>query len=47
MISAAACSAFIVRRPAWLRIQRAFMGTVLGGLAIKMAADRTRAVPAA
>jgi threonine/homoserine/homoserine lactone efflux protein len=47
VLTAGAMSAFLLRRPAWLRIQRAFVGTVLGGLAVKMATDRSRAVPAA
>lgn len=46
VLTAGALSAFLVNRPAWLRVQRAFMGTVLGGLAIKLATDRSRAVPA-
>jgi threonine/homoserine/homoserine lactone efflux protein len=46
VLTAGTLSAFLVRRPGWLRVQRAFMGTVLGGLAIKLATDRSRAVPA-
>ena len=45
-LTAGTLSRFLVRRPVWLRVQRAFMGTVLGGLAIKMATDRSRAVAA-
>ncbi|HEU5158863.1 MAG TPA: LysE family translocator [Streptosporangiaceae bacterium] len=46
VLTAGSLSAFLRERPAWLRVQRAFMGTVLAGLAIKLAADRSRAVPA-
>jgi threonine/homoserine/homoserine lactone efflux protein len=46
VLTAGTLSAFLVRRPGWLRLQRVFMGTVLGGLAIKLATDRSRAVPA-
>ncbi|WP_354637722.1 LysE family translocator [Kitasatospora camelliae] len=43
-MSAGGIAAFLARRPAWLRIQRYAMGTVLAGLALHIAADRTRAV---
>jgi threonine/homoserine/homoserine lactone efflux protein len=46
VLTAGTLSAFLVRRPGWLRVQRALMGTVLGGLAIKLATDRSRAVTA-
>jgi threonine/homoserine/homoserine lactone efflux protein len=46
VLTAGSLSAFLVKRPGWLRVQRAFMGTVLGGLAIKLATDRSRAVAA-
>jgi threonine/homoserine/homoserine lactone efflux protein len=46
VLTAGTLSAFLVGRPGWLRVQRAFMGTVLGGLAVKLATDRSRAVPA-
>ncbi|HEX6473183.1 MAG TPA: LysE family translocator [Streptosporangiaceae bacterium] len=46
VLTAGTLSAFVARRPVWLRVQRAFMGTVLGGLAIKLATDRSRAVAA-
>jgi threonine/homoserine/homoserine lactone efflux protein len=46
-LSAGSIAAFLSRRPGWLRMQRYFMGTVLGALAIHIAADRSRAVVAA
>jgi threonine/homoserine/homoserine lactone efflux protein len=46
VLTAGTLSAFLVKRPGWLRVQRAFMGTVLGGMAIKLATDRSRAVAA-
>jgi threonine/homoserine/homoserine lactone efflux protein len=40
---AGSISSFLAARPTWLTLQRWFMGTVLGGLAIHMAAQaRTR-----
>ncbi|MFD7901914.1 LysE family translocator [Kitasatospora sp. NPDC059747] len=42
--SAGSIASFLNRRPAWLRIQRYAMGTVLGGLALHIAADRAKAV---
>ncbi len=45
VLAAAAIAAFLGRRPAWLRVQRALMGTVLGVLAVKLATDQ--ASPAA
>lgn len=46
VISAAGLAAFLLRRPAWLRVQRYVTGTMLGGFALTMAADRSRAVVA-
>ncbi|REE99177.1 LysE family translocator [Thermomonospora umbrina] len=46
-LTAGSLAVFLAARPAWLRAQRAFMATVLGGLAVKMATDRSRAVAAA
>jgi threonine/homoserine/homoserine lactone efflux protein len=43
-VSAGALAAFLARRPLWLRIQRYFMGTVLGGMAVHLATDRSRAL---
>lgn len=43
IVSAAGTIAvFLARRPAWLRLQRYLMGTVLGGLAVHLATDRAR-----
>jgi threonine/homoserine/homoserine lactone efflux protein len=44
VVTAATLARFFARRPLWLRVQRAAMGTALGGLALMMATDRTRAV---
>ncbi|MFC4337618.1 LysE family translocator [Salininema proteolyticum] len=35
-------AAFLAERPLWTRIQRYFMGTVLGAMAIHLAVDKTR-----
>lgn len=45
-IGAGSIARFLGRRPLWLRVQRWVMGTVLAGLAIKLATDRSRAVAA-
>ncbi|BFU43517.1 LysE family translocator [Krasilnikovia sp. MM14-A1004] len=46
IVSAAGTIAvFLARRPGWLRAQRWFMSTVLGGLAIRLATDRAPAHP--
>ncbi|MER6298358.1 LysE family translocator [Kitasatospora sp. NPDC001539] len=45
-LSAGTIATFLNRRPAWLRVQRYAMGTVLGGLAVHIAADRAKAVAA-
>ncbi|WP_037606106.1 LysE family translocator [Streptacidiphilus rugosus] len=45
-MSAGTIASFFSRRPAWLRVQRYAMGTVLGGLALHIAADRAKAVAA-
>ncbi|GAA1956805.1 LysE family translocator [Kitasatospora viridis] len=45
-LGAGSIAGFLGRRPAWLRIQRYAMGTVLGGLALHIAADRAKAVAA-
>jgi len=42
-LSAGTIAAFLGDRPAWLRAQRYLMGTVLGGLAIKLATERSHA----
>ncbi|WP_433435936.1 LysE family translocator [Nonomuraea sp. CA-141351] len=46
-ISAGALAAFLAHRPLWLRVQRYVTGTVLGGFAVHMAMDRSKAVVAA
>ncbi|MBN6050563.1 LysE family translocator [Nonomuraea sp. RK-328] len=46
-ISAGSLAAFLARRPLWLRVQRYFMGAVLGGIAIRLATDRSKALLAA
>ena len=47
VLTAGAVSAFLTRRPAWARAQRYVMGSVLAGLAVRIAADRSRAAVAA
>jgi threonine/homoserine/homoserine lactone efflux protein len=42
VIAAGTISLFLTRRPIWARLQRWFMGTVLGFLAIRMATDTSR-----
>ncbi|MGN9768549.1 LysE family translocator [Micromonospora sp. SD12] len=46
VLSAGSLAGFFARRPLWLRVQRLVMGTVLAGLAVRIAADRSRAVVA-
>jgi threonine/homoserine/homoserine lactone efflux protein len=46
VLMAGSIAAFLSRRPTWLRLQRYVMGTVLAALAIRIAADRSRAVVA-
>ncbi|GAA2297416.1 LysE family translocator [Nonomuraea roseoviolacea subsp. roseoviolacea] len=46
-VSAGSLAAFLARRPLWLRVQRYFMGAVLGGIAIRLATDRSKALLAA
>ncbi|MQA88559.1 MAG: LysE family translocator [Streptosporangiales bacterium] len=43
VLTAGTLAAFLARRPFWMRAQRALMGTVLAGLAVKMITDRSRA----
>jgi threonine/homoserine/homoserine lactone efflux protein len=47
VLTAGSVAAFLSARPTWLRLQRYLMGTVLAGLALRIAADRSRAVAAA
>ncbi|PRY30597.1 LysE family translocator [Pseudosporangium ferrugineum] len=46
VLSAGAIAVFLARRPAWLRVQRYVTGTALGVIAVKLATDRARPVPA-
>ncbi|MET7464652.1 LysE family translocator [Nonomuraea sp. NPDC005501] len=43
-VSAGSLAVFLARRPLWLRVQRYFMGAVLGGIAIRLATDRSKAL---
>jgi threonine/homoserine/homoserine lactone efflux protein len=40
VLSAGTVAGFLAQRPGWLRAQRYVMGTALGGLAVKIAAER-------
>ncbi|HEY9522511.1 MAG TPA: LysE family translocator [Thermopolyspora sp.] len=44
VFTAGTVSRFLTGRPVWMRIQRAFMATVLGVLAVSLITDRSRAV---
>ena len=44
--TAGAIAVFLGRRPAWLRIQRYVTGTLLGLIAVKLATDKARPLPA-
>jgi threonine/homoserine/homoserine lactone efflux protein len=46
VVAAGSISTFLRGRPTWLRVQRYLMGTVLGALAVKLATDHARPVPA-
>jgi threonine/homoserine/homoserine lactone efflux protein len=46
VLAAGTIAGFLGTRPLWLRVQRYAMGTVLGALAVTLAADRTRPAPA-
>lgn len=46
ILAAGAIAHFLARRPTWLKIQRYVMGTVLGLLAVKLATDKARPLPA-
>ncbi|OIV36326.1 lysine transporter LysE [Mangrovactinospora gilvigrisea] len=46
VLAAGAIAAFLGRRPGWLKVQRWVMGTVLGGLAVRLATDSARPTPA-
>ncbi|WP_042390326.1 LysE family translocator [Streptacidiphilus melanogenes] len=45
-MGAGSIASFFSRRPAWVKVQRYAMGTVLAGLAVHIAADRAKAVAA-
>lgn len=47
VLSAGSIAGFLARRPVWLRVQRYLMGTVLAGLAVRLAFDRSRPAVAA
>ncbi|SHN43477.1 LysE family translocator [Cryptosporangium aurantiacum] len=47
VVSAGAIATFLGARPTWLKIQRYLMGTVLAGLAVKLATERSKAVAVA
>jgi threonine/homoserine/homoserine lactone efflux protein len=42
VLTAGAISAFLAGRPLWTLVQRWLMGTVLAGLAVRMAFDTAR-----
>ncbi|MDT5038368.1 MAG: hypothetical protein QOE03_3553, partial [Micromonosporaceae bacterium] len=46
VLAAGTIAVFLTRRPNWLRVQRYLMGTVLGALAVKLAADHAHPTPA-
>lgn len=46
VFTAGSVASFLGRRPLWLRAQRYLMGTVLAGLALRIAADRSHATAA-
>ena len=46
VLTAGSVAAFLGGRPAWMRVQRYLMGAVLGGLALRIATDRSPAVAA-
>lgn len=43
VLGAGSLARFLAARPVWLRVQRYVMGGVLGGLAVRLAADRSPA----
>ncbi|WP_027345674.1 LysE family translocator [Hamadaea tsunoensis] len=46
VLAAGTIAVFLTRRPSWLRMQRYVTGTMLGAIAIKLATDTSRPVPA-
>ncbi|KQV21731.1 MULTISPECIES: LysE family translocator [unclassified Kitasatospora] len=47
VLMAGSVAAFLARRPTWQRLHRYAMGTLLAGFALRLAADRSKAVLAA
>lgn len=47
VLTAGSLAAFLAARPLWVRVQRYATGTVLGGFAITMATDRSKALVSA
>ncbi len=46
VLAAGAIAMFLSSRPSWIKLQRYMMGTVLGLLAVRLAVDPSRPVPA-
>lgn len=46
VLAAGRVSAWLTDRPLWIGVQRWFMATILGGLAVRLLLDRGRPVPA-
>ncbi|NUO58193.1 MAG: LysE family translocator [Hamadaea sp.] len=46
VFAAGTIAVFLARRPSWLRMQRYVTGTLLGAIAVKLATDTSRPVPA-
>lgn len=46
VLGSGSLAGFLARRPVWLSVQRYLMGTVLAGLALRIATDRGRPLPA-
>lgn len=46
VIAAGTIARFVADRPGWLSVQRYVMGTVLGALAVRLATDHARPLPA-
>ena len=46
VVFAGALAAFLATRPRWVQVQRYLMGGVLGALAVRLATDRGRPLPA-
>ncbi len=44
VLTAGTIATYLSQRPSWMRIQRYLMGTVLAGLALRIATDRSQAV---